>query len=67
MSDEPITIKQYPNRRLYNPGAARYVTPGELGAMLEVEEDFVVRDAETGDDITNFVLKQIILERAHHG
>ena len=35
--------------------------------MVEDEEDFVVYDAKTGDDITPNVLRQIILERARHG
>jgi hypothetical protein len=66
-SDQPITIKRYANRRLYNPGAGGYVTLEELGAMVEDEEDFVVYDAATGDDLTHSVLKQIIVERARHG
>jgi polyhydroxyalkanoate synthesis repressor PhaR len=66
-SDRPITIKRYANRRLYNPGAGRYATLDEFGAMVEDEEEFVVYDAATGDDITQFVLKQIIVERARHG
>jgi hypothetical protein len=32
---EPVTIKQYPNRRLYNPGAGGYVTLEDLALMLE--------------------------------
>ncbi len=67
MCAEPITIKKYASRRLYNPGAGCYVTLDELGAMVEDEEDFVVHDANTGEDITHSVLKQIILERARHG
>jgi polyhydroxyalkanoate synthesis repressor PhaR len=68
MSAEPaITIKQYANRRLYNPGTGSYVTLDDLGGMVEDEEDFVVYDAKTGDDITPIVLRQIILERARHG
>jgi polyhydroxyalkanoate synthesis repressor PhaR len=67
MSDAPITIKRYASRRLYNPQAARYVSFGELGAMVEADEAFVVREAATGDDVTSSVLKQIILERADHG
>ena len=66
-SDRPITIKRYGERRLYNPGAGRYATLDELGAMVEDEEEFVVYDAATGDDITQSVLKQIIVERACHG
>jgi hypothetical protein len=64
---EPITIKRYANRRLYNPGAGRYVTLGNLADMIEDDEEFAVNDAKTGEDVTRWVLKQIILERAGHG
>ena len=67
MSAEPVVIKRYANRRLYNPAAGSYVTIKDLGALVEDEEDFVVYDANTGDDITRTVLKQIIVERARHG
>ena len=67
MSAEPVVIKQYAGRRLYSPAAGGYLTIGDLGAMVEDEEEFVVYDAATGDDITQFVLKQIIVERARHG
>ena len=67
MSAEPVIIKQYAGRRLYNPAAGNYLTIGDLGAMGEDEEGFVVYDAKAGEDITHFVLKQIIVERARHG
>ena len=64
---EPVVIKRYANRRLYNPAAGSYVSIDDLGALVEDEEDFVVYDVNTGDDITHVVLKQIIVERARHG
>ena len=67
MPAEPVVIKRYANRRLYNPAAGSYVSIDDLGALVEDEEDFVVYDVNTGDDITNVVLKQIIVERARHG
>jgi polyhydroxyalkanoate synthesis repressor PhaR len=67
MPAEPVVIKRYANRRLYNPAAGSYVSIDDLGALVEDEEDFVVYDVNTGDDITHIVLKQIIVERAHHG
>jgi polyhydroxyalkanoate synthesis repressor PhaR len=67
MAAEPVIIKRYAGQRLYNPGAGGYVTIEELGAMVEDEEDFVVNDAETGDDVTRRVLEKIIVERARHG
>jgi polyhydroxyalkanoate synthesis repressor PhaR len=60
---EPITIKKYANRRLYNTGTSTYVTLEDLAAMVKKGEDFVVYDAKTGEDITRSVLAQIIFEQ----
>ena len=66
-SDEPITIKKYANRRLYNTGTSTYVTLEDLAAMVKEGEDFLVFDAKTGDDITRSVLAQIIFEQENKG
>src|SRR5471030_274298 len=60
---EPITIKKYANRRLYNTGTSTYVTLEDLATMLKEGENFVVYDAKTGEDITRSVLAQIIFEQ----
>ena len=60
---EPIKIKKYANRRLYNTGTSTYVTLEDLAAMVKGGEDFVVYDAKTGEDITRSVLAQIIFEQ----
>ncbi|HTG20832.1 MAG TPA: polyhydroxyalkanoate synthesis repressor PhaR [Reyranella sp.] len=60
---EPVTIKKYANRRLYNTGTSTYVTLEDLAAMVKSGEDFVVYDAKTGEDITRSVLAQIIFEQ----
>ncbi|MEA2907094.1 MAG: hypothetical protein QOI12_4481 [Alphaproteobacteria bacterium] len=62
-SDEPITIKKYANRRLYNTGTSTYVTLEDLAVMVKAGEDFVVFDAKSGEDITRSVLAQIIFEQ----
>jgi len=62
-SEEPITIKKYANRRLYNTGTSTYVTLEDLAVMVKKGEDFVVYDAKTGEDITRSVLAQIIFEQ----
>jgi polyhydroxyalkanoate synthesis repressor PhaR len=62
-SDQPITIKKYANRRLYNTGTSTYVTLEDLAGMVKEGEDFLVFDAKTGDDITRSVLAQIIFEQ----
>jgi len=60
---EPVTIKKYANRRLYNTGTSSYVTLEDLAKMVKAGEDFVVYDAKTGEDITRSVLAQIIFEQ----
>ena len=62
-SAEPVTIKKYANRRLYNTGTSTYVTLEDLAAMVKKGEDFVVFDAKSGDEITRSVLTQIIFEQ----
>ncbi|MGA2124625.1 MAG: polyhydroxyalkanoate synthesis repressor PhaR [Xanthobacteraceae bacterium] len=62
-STEPITIKKYANRRLYNTGTSTYVTLEDLATLVKEGEDFVVFDAKTGEDITRSVLAQIIFEQ----
>ena len=66
-SGDPTTIKRYGGRRLYHPDLGGYVTIGDLATMVEHDEDFVVREAGTGEDITRSILKQIIVERGSHG
>ena len=65
--EEPTVIKKYANRRLYNTGTSTYVTLEDLGVMVKDEEDFVVFDAKSGDDITRSVLTQIIFEQESKG
>jgi polyhydroxyalkanoate synthesis repressor PhaR len=60
--DEPVVIKKYANRRLYNTGTSTYVTLEDLAEMVKKGEDFSVQDAKSGDDITHSVLTQIIFE-----
>src|ERR1700742_1158961 len=60
---QPITIKKYANRRLYNTGTSTYVTLEDLATMVKNGEEFAVYDAKTGEDITRSVLTQIIFEQ----
>ena len=60
--NEPVVIKKYANRRLYNTGTSTYVTLEDLAEMVKKGEEFTVQDAKSGDDITHPVLTQIIFE-----
>jgi polyhydroxyalkanoate synthesis repressor PhaR len=62
-SEEPVIIKKYANRRLYNTGTSTYVTLEDLATMVKKGEDFVVYDAKNGEEITRSVLTQIIFEQ----
>ncbi len=64
---EPVIIKKYANRRLYNTAASQYVTLEHLSEMVREGTDFIVLDAKTGDDITRSVLTQIIFEQESRG
>jgi len=60
--NDPVVIKKYANRRLYNTGTSTYVTLEDLAEMVKKGEEFTVQDAKSGDDITHPVLTQIIFE-----
>src|SRR5262245_20910511 len=64
---EPVVIKKYANRRLYNTAASSYVTLDHLSDMVREGVDFIVLDAKTGEDITRSVLTQIIFEQESRG
>ncbi|WP_170930229.1 MULTISPECIES: polyhydroxyalkanoate synthesis repressor PhaR [Pseudomonadota] len=66
-TNEATIIKKYANRRLYNTGTSTYVTLEDLAVMVKDEDDFVVIDAKSGDDITRTVLTQIIFEQESKG
>lgn len=64
---DPVIIKKYANRRLYNTDVSAYVTLEDLSAMVREGRDFVVHDAKSGEDITRSVLAQIIFEEEAKG
>ena len=66
-SPEPIVIKKYANRRLYNTRSSSYITLEDLARMTREGVDFQVLDAKTGKDITHQILTQIIMEEETHG
>lgn len=65
--EDPIVIKKYANRRLYNTATSSYVTLDYLSEMVKNGEDFVVYDAKSGEEITRSVLTQIIFEEENKG
>jgi polyhydroxyalkanoate synthesis repressor PhaR len=65
--EQPVVIKKYANRRLYNTRSSSYITLDDLARMTRQGTDFVVLDAKTGNDITHSILTQIIMEEETHG
>jgi polyhydroxyalkanoate synthesis repressor PhaR len=55
-------LKKYPNRRLYDTQTSTYITLADVKQMVLGAQDFEVRDAKSGDEITRSILLQIILE-----
>jgi len=61
----PIQIRKYPNRRYYDMLHSRHITLQEVHDLIISGHDVVVTDSRTSEDITNFVLMQILLEKDH--
>ena len=55
-------IKKYKNRRLYDTELSQYITLEQLQRYVVDGIEFKIEDSETGKDITNSVLLQIIVE-----
>ena len=64
---ESRVIKKYPNRRLYDTEISSYVTLEDVRQLIVDGEEFEVRDARTGTDLTRSVLLQILAEHEDIG
>ena len=62
-----LTVKKYPNRRLYDTEGSKYITMEELAERVREGRDVRVLDAKTDDDLTQPTLVQLLTEggRAH--
>lgn len=67
MAQTKRIIKKYPNRRLYDTEISSYITLEEVRQLVLDNEDFEVRDAKSGEDLTRSVLLQIISENEGDG
>ena len=57
-----ITIKKYPNRRLYDTSQSKYINLEDIKTMIKSRDEFQIVDSKTQDVITKSVLLQIISE-----
>ena len=60
-------IKKYPNRRLYDTEISSYITIEDVRQLVVEGEEFEVRDARSGEDLTRCVRRQIIAEHEQAG
>jgi polyhydroxyalkanoate synthesis repressor PhaR len=56
-------IRRYGNRKLYDPTARRYVTLEDVAQLVARGEEVAVEDQRSGEDLTNLILAQALLER----
>lgn len=61
---KPVTLKKYPNRRLYDTESSSYVTLSHVAELIKQNRQVKVIDVKTNEDVTAFILTQIIMEEA---
>ena len=66
MIAEKVLLKKYANRRLYDTEESTYVTLNQVADMIKKGQEVEVIDAKTEEDVTAFVLTQIVLEEARN-
>jgi polyhydroxyalkanoate synthesis repressor PhaR len=61
---QPLIIKKYENRRLYNTLTSQYINQDQVAQLVRDGHEVRVVDAATGADLTRLVLAQIVLDDA---
>jgi polyhydroxyalkanoate synthesis repressor PhaR len=61
---EKIVLKKYSNRRLYDTHNSCYVTLEDVTGLIKSGHQVEIIDAATKEDVTAFILTQVILEEA---
>ncbi len=64
MKPDPVLIKKYGNRRLYDSSSSQYVNLDDIARLVREGKQVQVVDAKTGQDLTRVTLTQIITEDA---
>jgi hypothetical protein len=60
-------IKKYANRKLYDTRTSRYVTLEGIAGLVRDGHEIKVVDRETGQDLTQVILSQIVLSEEKRG
>jgi polyhydroxyalkanoate synthesis repressor PhaR len=56
-------IKRYPNRKLYDTEAKRYISLDRIAELIRAGEELHVVDHATREDLTSLTLTQVIFDR----
>jgi polyhydroxyalkanoate synthesis repressor PhaR len=66
VAGEPILIKRYDNRKLYDTSRSSYITLEDIAGLIREGKEIRVVDAKTNEDLTKSTLALIILEEERH-
>jgi len=64
---DPLLIKRYASRRLYNTETSDYVTLEDIAKVIREGREVKIVDLKSGDDLTRQYLLQIIAEHESKG
>ncbi len=64
---DPLLIKRYASRRLYNTETSDYVTLDDIAGFIREGREVQIIDLKSGDDLTRQYLLQIIAEHESRG
>lgn len=67
VTPERHLIKKYANRKLYDTQTSRYITLEGIADLVRAGHDIEVVDRDTGQDITQVILSQIVLFEEKRG
>ena len=59
---EKVVLKKYANRRLYDTQKSIFVSLSQVADLVKQGREIEIRDDKTGEDVTAFILTQIVLE-----
>ena len=66
-TNDPLLIKRYASRRLYNTETSDYVTLDDIAGFIREGREVQIIDLKSGDDLTRQYLLQIIAEHESRG
>ena len=61
---ETVRLKKYANRRLYDMDQSTYVTLEHVAEMVKEGKQIEVTEAQSKEDVTAFILTQILMEES---